>query len=99
MESFDSDERRGASVGDAGEHRREALITHGPVLRVHKEPIVTAVGKLLRNGRAVGIQEKSKLRLTCPQLILEIDSFDCSAHCLLRCWRAPHAAKAGWYFT
>ena len=49
----DADDRCRTAIGDAGQHSGKALVPHRPVLRVHEQPVVSAVRELFGDGRTV----------------------------------------------
>ena len=65
-----------AAVGNSGEHGGEFFVAHGTVLGIHKQPVIAAVGQLLGDSRAVGVQEQTHLGRAFAQLFLEIGATD-----------------------
>ena len=64
--------RFGAAIRDAGKHGGKFFVAHGAVLGVDQQPVITAVGELFGDGRAVRVQEQTHLGQTFAQLFLEI---------------------------
>ena len=70
--SANADQRFRATVGNSGKHGGKLFVTHGSVLGINQQPVVTAVGQLLGDGRAVRVQEQTHLGRAFAQLLLEV---------------------------
>ena len=80
--SADADEGFCAAVGDAAEHGGKFFVAHGAVLAVDQEPVVAAVGELLGDRGAVGVEEQAHLGLSGAELLFEFGSGECGVgHC------------------
>src|SRR4029077_1622528 len=75
--SADADHRLCAAVRDAAQHGGKFFISHGAVLGVDEEPVVSAVRELLGDRRTVRVEEQAHLGLAGAQLLFELGSAQC----------------------
>src|SRR5947199_76594 len=63
-----------ATVADGAEHGGKLFVTHGAVLGIDQQPVVTAVGELLSDGGAVSVEKQSEFGFAFAQLLLEVSA-------------------------